>query len=693
MTIIETNYPPPDEVVASTKGEPTFLIFFSNVENGQMWCPHCRDVKGIVNAAFEGKSKPKGVITYIGSFAQWKHVPTHPARLKYLVQYVPTIIKLENGREVGRAVKADILDTEKFESFLRNDQKVYQHIDRSPLSSSPQIHPTCNPKRSIDLFSFNPVQRPRYLPTMLSSFDSFFSWLSTLTLGQIWLAIYNPPNKMNLTIALVVISLKMPTYLKRWREWRTSRIVADFKWPVPKEASKSWQGKIITKPNMFSHQNDDSFLPPETGKTGEEREHITCYDPATGYHLLTLPLLSAEEVSAQIAKAHVAHPEWAQTSFAQRISFLRSVKAWVLRDMEGIVRVACRDTGKTEVDAVFGEILTTLSKLDWLINHGEKTLSPQARAGNLLLAHKVSKVHYQPLGTVLALVSWNYSFHNVISPILAALFAGDTIVVKCSEQVAWSSMWFVGGVKACLRACGLDDNAIQLVICLPEVAEKITRNELIRHVTFIGSEPVGKKVAAAAAEIMVPTCIELGGKDPAFILPGTDLNFFASTWMRGAFQSAGQNCIGIELFLVHRSQYDLFIDIMTQRVSALRAGYDVGSLISHTPIPRLESILSSAESSGARILAGGKPFEHPTYAQGAYFEPTLVVDVNMDMDIAKEELFAPVMTVVPYEDVDEAVSWLNKSRFGLGAGVYGKDKNECRKVAKKLECGMVAINE
>lgn len=144
------------------------------------------------------------------------------------------------------------------------------------------------------------------------------------------------------------------------------------------------------------------------------------------------------------------------------------------------------------------------------------------------------QVKYEPLGTVLALVSWNYSFHNALSPILAALFAGDSIVVKCSEQVAWSSAWFIGGVRACLRACGWNDDIVQLVVCLPDVAETLTRNPTIKHITFIGSEPVGKKVAAAAAEIMVPTCIELGGKDPAFILESANLDFFASTWMRGA---------------------------------------------------------------------------------------------------------------------------------------------------------------
>lgn len=128
-------------------------------------------------------------------------------------------------------------------------------------------------------------------------------------------------------------------------------------------------------------------------------------------------------------------------------------------------------------------------------------------------------------------------------------------------------------------------------------------------------------------------------------------------------------------------------------VKSSRPGKDVGSLISHTPIPRLESILSEAVSAGAKILVGGKQYHHPDHPHGAYFQPTLIVDVTMDMDVAKEELFAPVMTVVVYDDVEEAIGWLNKSRFGLGAGVYGEDKGQCERVAGRLECGMVSINE
>lgn len=136
---------------------------------------------------------------------------------------------------------------------------------------------------------------------------------------------------------------------------------------------------------------------------------------------------------------------------------------------------------------------------------------------------------------------------------------------------------------------------------------------------------------------------------------------------------------------------------MTPRVQSLRLGptSDVGSLISCTPIPKLQSLLETATKQGARILSGGEPYQHPDHPNGAYFQPTLVVDVKLDMEIAQAELFSPVMTVVPYDDsdVEGVVERLNRSRFGLGASVFGKDRPECRRVAEGLQCGMVAINE
>lgn len=209
----------------------------------------------------------------------------------------------------------------------------------------------------------------------------------------------------------------------------------------------------------------------------------------------------------------------------------------VLGSLQGLGRMAglIRFLDSTVVDAAFGEILTTCEKLRWVMAYGEEYLKPEARPfvvpphalpcvsrrtnssfpsnrTNMILAHKVSHVHYEPLGVVSACVSWNYPFHNLLGPIIAALFTGNAIVVKPSEQVAWSSTHYVEAVRKCLEACGHDPEVVQMVLCLPESAEALTGDTRIKHITFIGSEEVGKKVAIKGAQVGTPVLLELGGK-------------------------------------------------------------------------------------------------------------------------------------------------------------------------------------
>jgi len=202
------------------------------------------------------------------------------------------------------------------------------------------------------------------------------------------------------------------------------------------------------------------------------------------------------------------------------------------------------------IDAATGEILTTCSKMEWLIKHGEAALRPENRRSNFMLSYKKSQVIYEPLGVIAAIVSWNYrvssvfflhdalsdfriALHNSWSPILAAIFSGNGIVLKCSEHVIWSTTWFVGAISECLKVCGHDSDLVQVVSCYPEQASALTESPDIKHITFIGSETVGRIVAQAATKHLTPVTLELGGKDPAIILPGTNLNQWAPTLMRG----------------------------------------------------------------------------------------------------------------------------------------------------------------
>lgn len=191
---------------------------------------------------------------------------------------------------------------------------------------------------------------------------------------------------------------------------------------------------------------------------------------------------------------------------------------FVLDHQLEIARVCSRDSGKPLLDAFLGEILVSVEKLQWVAKHGEAALRPSRRPTNLLLSYKKNTVRYEPLGVVAACVSWNYPFHNFIGPVIAALFTGNAIIVKPSERIAWSAKYFLDIVQGALGACGHDPNLVQSLPMWPETADKLTSHPGIGHITFIGSQPVAKAVAASASKALIPVCAELGGKDPAIVL-------------------------------------------------------------------------------------------------------------------------------------------------------------------------------
>ena len=475
---------------------------------------------------------------------------------------------------------------------------------------------------------------------------------------------------------------------------------------APPQAQPGWTGAILEKPQIR-----------DAAKLGK----IVCYDPATAYLIGEVDADTPATIAAKIARAKAAQASWGRSKFALRRKALRTMQKWVVRDAETIARVAARDTGKTAVDAAFGELLTTCSKLSWTISNGEKVLRKETRANNLLLMHKVCEVHHVPMGVVAACVSWNYSAHNVMGPIIAAVFSGNAIVVKASELVAWSAHYFVDAIRECLRVSGCDPELVQLVTCFPEAAEVLTQSPEIAHITFIGSEPVGRLVAMAATKELTPVTLELGGKDPAILLKDADLKYFGSTFMRSCFQGAGQNCIGIERFIVDAAIADKLVSLVEPRIRALQLGsfmddapfgrssssgkrakgaadearVDMGAMITDARFGRLEELIADAVSQGAKLVVGGRRFSHPKWKHGHYFSPTLLTDVTPAMVIANEELFAPIFLIMPFAtgQLDAALTIANATRYGLGSSIFGANLEQCTYVADRLQAGMVNIND
>ncbi|CAI4501828.1 BGN_3a_G0023540.mRNA.1.CDS.1 [Saccharomyces cerevisiae] len=470
-----------------------------------------------------------------------------------------------------------------------------------------------------------------------------------------------------------------------------------FSLPAPEAAQNNWKGKRSVSTNIWNP---------------EEPNFIQCHCPATGQYLGSFPSKTEADIDEMVSKAGKAQSTWGNSDFSRRLRVLASLHDYILNNQDLIARVACRDSGKTMLDASMGEILVTLEKIQWTIKHGQRALQPSRRPGptNFLMKwYKGAEIRYESLGVISSIVSWNYPFHNLLGPIIAALFTGNAIVVKCSEQVVWSSEFFVELIRKCLEACDEDPDLVQLCYCLPptendDSANYFTSHPGFKHITFIGSQPVAHYILKCAAKSLTPVVVELGGKDAFIVLDSAkNLDALSSIIMRGTFQSSGQNCIGIERVIVSKENYDDLVKILNDRMTAnpLRQGSDIdhlenvdmGAMISDNRFDELEALVKDAVAKGARLLQGGSRFKHPKYPQGHYFQPTLLVDVTPEMKIAQNEVFGPILVMMKAKNTDHCVQLANSAPFGLGGSVFGADIKECNYVANSLQTGNVAIND
>ena len=424
-------------------------------------------------------------------------------------------------------------------------------------------------------------------------------------------------------------------------------------------------------------------------------DQIACTDPATRAQLGTVRVDSPADVEAAVARARRAQQAWMKTSFAERRRILGAILRYTVDHKEEICAEVQRGAGKTRENALLGEVWPVCEKLRWLIANGEKHLRPE-KVGAGLMLHKKARLEFVPLGVVAAVIPWNYPFQNLMNPISTALMAGNAIVLKPSEWVAWSSEHFVNELREVVRSCGHDPDLIQAVQGFGETGAALVR-AAVDMILFIGSVGNGRRVAQGAAERVTPVVMELGGKDAFVVCDDANLEQAAHAAMAGCFINCGQNCVSSERILVQESVYDAFAGKVLELTSPLRQGdgrgsdvTDVGAITTSLQLDLIEKLVDRAVAQGARVLSGGHRVRKD---QGNYFEPTILADVTPEMDIAVEEVFGPVMLLMRVTDDDDAVRVANGVSFGLSSSVFSQNLERARAIASRLEVGMTAINE
>ncbi|TKY54234.1 Aldehyde dehydrogenase 22A1 [Spatholobus suberectus] len=445
---------------------------------------------------------------------------------------------------------------------------------------------------------------------------------------------------------------------------------------------------------------DLSLVPiqvPPRGASQQSGKIVQCYEPATMKYLGYVPALTHDEVKDRVAKVRKAQKMWAKSSFKQRRLFLRILLKYIIKHQALICEISSRDTGKTMVDASLGEIMTTCEKINWLLSEGEQWLKPEYRSSGRSMLHKRAKVEFHPLGVIGAIVSWNYPFHNIFNPMLAAIFSGNGIVIKISEHASWSGCFYFRIIQSALAAIGAPEDLVEVITGFAETGEALVSS--VDKVIFVGSPGVGKMIMKNAANTLIPVTLELGGKDAFIVCEDVDLDHVAQIAVRAVLQSSGQNCAGAERFYVHREIYSSFVSKVTKIVKSVTAGpplagkYDMGALCMHEHSEKLEGLINDALDKGAEIVARGSLGHIGEDAVDQYFPPTVIVNVNHSMRLMQEEAFGPIMPIMKFSSDEEVVRLANDSKYGLGCAVFSGSQGRAREIASQIHTGVAAVND
>jgi len=388
----------------------------------------------------------------------------------------------------------------------------------------------------------------------------------------------------------------------------------------------------------------------------------------------------------RVKRARTAQVQWAKEGPASRCDVLRRLRRGIAEHREQIVARICEDTGKPPLDALAGDVLVTLEQMRYYESHAARILR-RRRIGKPALLYIGARFYeeFEPQGVVLIYGPSNYPFQLTVVPMVTALFAGNAVILKCSEKTPRVAR----SVEELCRDAGLPEDLVQVVNDGPENAGALIegRPDLI---FFTGSTENGRSVARRAAEHLIPVVLELGGKDAALVFADCPLERTLEGVTYGAFSHAGQVCVGIKRLFVEQSVYGLFVSRLASRVQGLRIGSDpdsdLGQLQDAAGRARLFAQVEDALQSGARLHV-------PQKAALSWNTPIVLSGVAPEARLLVEETFGPVLCVAPFATEAEAIALANSSAFALSASVWTRDRSRARRVAAALNAGSCAVND
>lgn len=424
---------------------------------------------------------------------------------------------------------------------------------------------------------------------------------------------------------------------------------------------------------------------------GAERDPIEVRDPATLETIGAIPAGTAEDVDRAVTAARTAQREWRFTSAWERAELLHGVAEATHAHASDLIDLLTREQGKPipEQQEELEWAASTFRYYAELGRHGQGRVVPSAEPRTQL-----NLVVREPYGVVGCIVPWNYPFLLLAWKVAPALAAGNAIVIKPSEHTSLATLAWI---RAAFGA--LPTGLVNVVTGYGDpVGEALVAHPDVQVIAFTGSVATGQRIASVAAPLMKHLHLELGGKDAFLIAPDADLDTAAEALTYAALLNAGQVCTSAERVYVPRIALDGFAERVVDRVRALRLGHgatdgvDMGPMIGETYRAKVLAQIEDADRAGARILTGGRTTS-PDDLPGWFLEPTVVTDVDHTMTLMREETFGPVIPIMPYDTIDQAIDLVNDSRYGLGATIRSGDTALIKRFADEIQAGTIWIND
>ena len=420
------------------------------------------------------------------------------------------------------------------------------------------------------------------------------------------------------------------------------------------------------------------------------RRRLEVFNPATLERTGEIEIASTEDVHQAVAHARQAFDAWRGLSFEARGRYMLRARDVLLDRADEIVDVICADTGKPRVEALTAEILASCDALTFYARRAGRLLREEKKPLHLMKTKKLW-LSYRPMGVVGLITPWNFPFVLSVNPAVQALMAGNCVVLKPSEITPLVGI----ALRSLFEAAELPDGVFQVL-----TGDGPTGAALVEagcdKISFTGSVRTGRKVAEVCGRLLIPCTLELGGKDPMIVCDDARLERAANGAVFGAFSNSGQICVSTERVYVTEKVAEPFVSRVVELTRSLRQGpetegeVDVGAITSPAQMEIIERHVADAVAKGAKVLTGGR--RNPNYS-GYFYEPTVLVGVNHQMEVMREETFGPVLPIQVVADEEEALRLANDSAYGLNANVWTRDRRKGRQLAKRIESGCAVVDD